>query len=153
VADEPSPHLPGASTGALLRAVEELRADARDFRADVREDLGHLRDDVREDNQRLEQRLMAVVADLRAEQRSSIEAHAKLHLEAAIETESELGRIRAFMNKAELDQARRDGALGIFRFAVEQISRHWGQITVVLATFAAAAAAVAGNIRIEVGFR
>lgn len=136
----------GASTGALLKAVEELRAD-------VREDLGYLRDDVREDNQRLEERVMAVVADLRAEQRTSIEAHAREHLDAAIENETEHGKFREFMRNAELERARRDGALGVFRFAVEQVSRHAKPIAGILVAGAAAAAAVAGNIRIEVGLR
>lgn len=115
--------------------------------------MGHLRDDVREDNERLEKRVMIAVADIRAEQRSSIEAHAKAHLETAIDTETELGRIRDFMRNAELTAARRDGALGVFRFLVEQTSRHAKPISAVLVAAAAAALAVSGNIRLEVALR
>jgi hypothetical protein len=139
---------PTASTvpGSFLRAVDELRDD-------VREDIGHLRDDVREDNRRLEERVMTAIADARREQRESVEAHAKLHLEAATEQDTELGRIRDFMRNAELSAARRDGALGVFRFVLEQVSRHWQPLVAVVGTVAAAGAFLAGNIRLEVAVR
>jgi hypothetical protein len=123
----------GSGYGAILRLVAELR------------------DDMREDNRRLEDRVMGAVSELRNEQRQSIEAHAKDHLTAAIATESELGQIRLFMRNAELAQARRDGTLGVFRFVLEQLSRHWQPLAGVLMAAAAAALAVAGNIRIQVG--
>jgi hypothetical protein len=126
---------PHAAFGAFLRAVEDLR------------------DDVREDNRRLEERVMGAVSDLRREQRESVEAHSKAHLTDAIATETQFGRINDFMRNAELAQARKDGALGVFRFVVEQVSRHWAPLVAVLAAMAGSALAIAGNIRIELGVR
>lgn len=94
---------------------------------------------------------MAAIADARREQRESVEAHSKLHLESAIETETELGRIRDFMRNAELSAARRDGALGVFRFVIEQVSRHWQPIVAVLASIAGMAAVLTGSIQIVIG--
>lgn len=132
--------------GSFLRAIEELRAD-------VREDLGHLRDDMREDNAALEARVMAALAAARDEQRQSVEAHAKLHLTDAVAQETELGRIREFMRNAELAAARRDGALGVFRFAVEQLSRHAKPITGVLVGLATVLLALSGSIHLEVAVK
>lgn len=141
--DESSPN-GHAAAGSVLRAVDELRSD-------VREDIGHLRDDVREDNRRLEERVMAAIAGARAEQRESVEAHAKDHLAAAIDNEAAHGRYEAFIRNAEIAAARRDGALGVFRFVIEQVSRHWQPLVAVLGTVAGIAAVLTGSIHIVIG--
>lgn len=137
--DERDPSISGAGVGALLRAVDDVRTDVRE-----------LRDDVREDNAALEQRVMAALAVAREEQRLSVEAHAKAHLESAIENETELGRIRDFMKNAELAQAHRDGALGVFRFGLEQLSRHSGSIVRVLLAAGSVIALASGAIQFEI---
>jgi hypothetical protein len=128
---------------ALLRIVDGIRSD-------VRSDIGHLRDDVREDNDRLERRLMTLLELARGDLRDFTEAHAKEHLAGDIAIESELGKIRDFIRKSELNQARKDGALGVVRFAVELIGRHAKQIGIVLLSAATFIGVVGGNIRVEV---
>ena len=51
---------------------------------------------------------------------------------------------------AELAQARRDGALGVFRFVLELLARHWKPITAIVTSLTVAAAVVSGSIQIEV---
>lgn len=126
----------GVSTGAVLRAVEDLRTD-------VREDIGHLRDDLREDNAALERRVMTALQEYAV-------AHGQVHSTEKAAAEVAHARFDTFIRNAELAQARRDGALGVFRFAVEQVSRHAKPISLVLAAVAAAGLALAGNIRFEV---
>lgn len=133
--DERAP-VPGATVGALLRAVEDLRAD-------VREDIGHLRDDMREDNAALEGRVMSALTDFST-------AHGKEH---AVEREASTQahrRFDEFVRAAELAQAKRDGALGVFRFLLEQLSRHSGAIVKVLGAAGAVLAIASGAIRLEV---
>lgn len=133
--DERAP-VSGATVGALFRAVEDLRAD-------VREDIGHLRDDVREDNRALEGRVMSALTDFSA-------THGKEH---AIEREASAAahrRFDEFVRAAELAQAKRDGALGVFRFLLEQLSRHSGAIVRVLGAAGAVLAIASGAIRLEV---
>jgi hypothetical protein len=132
-----------AMAGALLRIVDGIRSD-------VREDVGHLRDDVREDNDRLERRMMALLEDVRGDLHAFQEAHSKEHLAGEIATESEFGKVRDFIRNAELHAARRDGALGVFRFAVELLGRHAKPIGFVLLSAAGFIGVLAGNIRIEV---
>jgi hypothetical protein len=119
-----------------LQAIEGLRED-------VREDIGHLRDDMREDNERLEKRMVAMVTDF-------IVAHGAEHKAQRESSDEAHGRFDAFIRSAELAQARRDGALGVFRFVLEQISRHWKPITAVLGGLAAVLLALSGSVSIEV---
>jgi hypothetical protein len=125
--------------GALLKAVEDLRAD-------VREDIGHLRDDVREDNAALEHRVMTALGDFSV-------AHGREHTTEREASAAVHRRFDDFLRTAELNQARRDGALGVFRFLLEQTSRHAKPLTAVLLAAAGAALALAGNIRLEVVLR
>lgn len=128
---------------ALYAALESLRED-------VREDIGHLRDDVREDNERLEGRLMAAINDVRRDAVEFATAHTAVHEERRAVTDAEHRLFRDFIHAAELAQARRDGALGVFRFILEQLSRHWRPLLAVLSGFAMTAAFVTGSIHIEV---
>lgn len=113
------------------------------LRSDVREDIGQLRDDMREDNQRLEDRIMTVVTGFQT-------AHGAVHEGDRAENDAAHVRFDAFIRNAELVQARRDGALGVFRFAVELLSRNWKPLTVVLTAITAVLFAATGDLRIEI---
>lgn len=121
-----------------------------DDRTDDRRDYGvflaaidHLRDDMREDNHRLEGRIMAVVTGFQT-------AHARVHDVDQAANEKAHDRFDAFIRSAELAQARREGALGVFRFVLEQLSRHWKPLLAILSGVAAVVLAAGGNIRFEV---
>lgn len=102
-----------------------------------------LRDDVREDNDRLERRLMAGVHEFAIR-------HGQEHLVERDEKALAHERFDAFIRSAELAQARREGALGVFRFVLEQLSRHWKPVFAILSGVAAVVLAAEGNIRFEV---
>ncbi len=124
-------------------AIEALRED-------VREDLGHLRDDVREDNERLEQRVMAAIHDVRTDAAGFALDHAKVHIQRQEDTDAEHATFREFIRNAELAQARRDGALGVFRFVLEQLSRHWRPLVALLSSVLFGLAILTGSVSIEV---
>lgn len=128
---------------AVHDAIEVLRAD-------VREDIGHLRADVREDNERLERRVMTAIADVRSDAAGFALEHAKVHAARQEQTDAEHRVFREFIRNAELAQARRDGVLGVFRFVVEQLSRHWKPLTALLGGVATIAAIATGSIEIAV---
>lgn len=102
-----------------------------------------LRDDMREDNVRLEGRIMAVVTGFQA-------AHAAVHDSDRLENDRAHAVFEAFIRNAELNQARRDGALGVFRFAIEVVARNWRPITMILAAVTAVLFAATGDVRIEI---
>lgn len=120
----------------FLDAMEGLRSD-------VREDIGQLRDDMREDNERLEGRIMTVVTGFQT-------AHGAVHDSDKAANDLVHATFTAFIRNAELAQARRDGALGVFRFAIEVVSRNWKPITVVLTAATAVLFAATGDLRIEI---
>lgn len=102
-----------------------------------------LRDDMREDNHRLEQRIMAVVTGF-------VTTHGAVHDADRMLNDKAHDRFDAFIRAAEMAQARRDGALGVFRFAVELVAHHWKPLTVVLTATTAVLFAATGDIRIEI---
>lgn len=102
-----------------------------------------LREDMREDNHRLEQRIMAAVTGF-------VTAHGAVHDSDKAENERDHAIFTAFIRNAELAQARRDGALGVFRFAVELVSRNWKPLTVVLGAFATLLFAATADLQIEI---
>lgn len=105
--------------------------------------IDRLRDDMREDNRDLEKRIMDTVTGF-------VVAHGKQHDAHDVDSEAAHRDFRAFIRAAELAQAKRDGALGVFRFAVELVSRNWRPISVVLVAMTAALFAATGDIRIEI---
>lgn len=134
--DEPRPDPDRRDNSAVHEAIEALRTD-------VREDIGHLRDDVREDLAASEGRLTKMVTDF-------ITLHGRDH--AAQRTESEVAHARfdTFIRAAELAQARRDGILGMFRFALELISRHAKPIATIILALTGAALALSGAVSVSI---
>jgi hypothetical protein len=143
VADDDSPGASGATVGALFRAVEDLRDDMREDNGHLRDDMGQLRDDMREDNAALEHRVMSALTDFSA-------AHGREHATEREESRLAHDRFDQFVRAAELAQARRDGVLGVFRFLLEQTSRHSGPIVRILVTAGGVLAVASGAIRLEV---
>lgn len=133
--DDASPNGHSA-TGALLRAVEELRADAR-------EDIGQLRDDMREDLAAMERRVMGALTDFTV-------AHGAEHAAGRAEAAAAHDHFDAFIKANELEQARKDGALGLVRFVVELTSRHARPLVSILFAAAAAAGIATGSIHIGI---
>lgn len=126
------------------RRDHHVTLDAIDgLRTDMREDIGQLRDDMREDNERLERRIMTAVTGFQS-------AHLAVHDVDKAANDVAHATFTAFIRNAELAQARRDGALGVFRFGIELISRNWKPLTVVLAAVTAALFAATGDFRVEI---
>jgi predicted phage gp36 major capsid-like protein len=122
--------------GGVYAAIEGLRSD-------VREDVGHLRDDMREDLERLESRLMTTLTDY-------IRVHSDDHTAMRRESESVHARLLDFVRSQELAQARRDGAIGVARYAIELFARHARPLALVMSSAAALLGVLSGAIRIEV---
>lgn len=141
--DDPAAQPDRRDNSAVESAIESLRAD-------VREDIGHLRDDVREDNERLERRVMTAIADVRSDAADFALAHAKVHATRQEETDAEHKVFREFIRDSELAQARRDGVLGVFRFALELVSRHYRAIATIIFALTTALLALSGSISVTV---
>ncbi|HEY6014587.1 MAG TPA: hypothetical protein VIU37_11280 [Candidatus Limnocylindrales bacterium] len=118
-----------------LDAVEALRDD-------VREDIGHLRDDVRED-----------IREVRGVVTEFIVKHGADHTAQRLESEAAHQRFDSFIKSTEIAQARKDGALGVFRFVLEHLSRNIRPIAAIAGACAVTIAALAGAIHIEVAIR
>ena len=87
--------------------------------------------------------------------RSFIESFAKGHSfeheQEAEERRQTHGLFYEFIRAAELDKARRDGALGIVRYGIELLSKHAGRIIAVLSTAGLLGGLASGNITIHLG--
>lgn len=122
-----------ASYGALLQAIDGLR------------------DDFREDLRAAEERLGSQISEVSGDVSAFVAAHTEAHRGEGERRGAAEMRFESFISQSELAQARRDGALGAVRFTIEQISRHAGRIVAILATIAAAALAVSGELSIAIG--
>jgi hypothetical protein len=110
VAGEDAASYPRNGLGTFLRAIDGMRDD-------FREDMAGLRCDVREDQRQSEELVMGTLATF-------VNAHGKEHDERDATIDVDLVKFRAFVRAAEIAQARRDGALGVFRFVLEQLTQH-----------------------------
>jgi hypothetical protein len=114
-----------------------------------------LRDDVREDNRELEGRVSAQIGALSDRQADThklvvefTKGHSQEHEDEATERRKTHGEFYDFIRAAELDKARRDGALGVLRFMFELTSKHAGRIVQVLLATAALLGIASGSITI-----
>lgn len=114
------------------------------LRADVREDLAELRADMTTRVGRIE----VQQADTRELILDFAKGHGQVHEDEALERRREHGIFHDFIRKAELDQARRDGALGILRFGVELFSKHSGSFARVILAGAALWGIASGAISV-----
>lgn len=124
------------------------------LRDDVREDIRDLRTELGKTEERVTARVVAVEVGQTAT-RHLIEDFAKGHgLEHEAEAEerrSAHGAFHEFIRKAELDQARRDGALGIARYSVELLSKNAPRLIAIIAAMGAVVGLASGSISVSVG--
>ena len=138
---------PDLIASGLVGLIEGLRSD-------MREDLAELRADVREDLAEMTAQVTTIdgrVREIREQQIEFAQAHAEQHELEDQDRRAAHGAFYDFMRKAELDQARRDGALGIVRFGVELVSRHAGRLVQVALALAALLGIATGSIHLAVG--
>ena len=124
------------------------------LRTDVREDIRDLRDELGKTEGRVIARV-ELVDDAQKDTRAFIESFAKGH-GADHEKEAEDRRIAHgqfydFIRKAELDAARRDGALGVVRYGVELLSKHAPRLVAILTALGLLGGFATGNISVGIG--
>lgn len=119
----------------------------------IRGELSGLRDDFRED-------IREVRRDMQGSIDTVIVQHGKEHaLERAyltgLKEEAELDHARfdTYIRNAELVQARRDGALGVFRFTIELLGRYYRPLGALIIALTFAVAAVVGALTVEIGIQ
>lgn len=142
------PELIATGFAALVEGIRsDVREDIRDLRTDLRTELGAVEG-------RMTARVVAIEAK-QAESRKLIEefagSHGEMHEAEAADRRAAHGEFYAYIRSAELDRARRDGALGIIRYGVELVSRHAGRLVQVILATAALIGIATGSI--EVGLR
>ena len=124
------------------------------IRVDMRAMEGRLRDDAEKVEARVTERVVAVENGQR-ELRSYIETfadgHAEDHEREGADRREAHGVFHEFIRAAELDKARRDGALGLVRFGAELLGKHGKAIAWIIVSLGAAAGFATGNIDIAVG--
>ena len=116
------------TTGDLLAAIDLLRGDYD----------GAI--------QRSEARVVSAIDLLRSDFTSWTGTHLSLHGALIEQRDNAHKRYDDFIHMAELDQARKAGALGVLRFVVDLTGRNWRLVAVI----AAALLALLGNVHIDV---
>lgn len=127
--------------------VEGLRSDVREDIRDLRTELGMVEGRVTARVVALEQRQ----TDTRELILDFAKGHGEQHEAEDLDRRKAHGEFYAFIRGAELDAARRDGALGIVRYGVELVSKHAGRLVQVILAIAALIGIATGAI--EVGVR
>lgn len=124
------------------------------LRDDVREDISGLRDELGRSEGRVTARVDAVDLAQR-ETRALIERfagdHGREHEAEAEDRRQTHSTFYEFIRAAELDDARRDGALGVVRWGVELTSRHAPRLVAVILALAGAFGVATGNVSVAVG--
>jgi hypothetical protein len=131
----------------LSGLIESVRTDIRALDARQREDLAQM-----------EGRVTARVTALEARQSETFELvteyaknHGEEHEAEAVERREAHGKFYDFIRAAEVAEARRDGALGVLRFTVEQLSRHSARIVQIVLALAALLGIASGAVSVDVG--
>lgn len=144
---------PGAPTGAeafILAALAELRADVAGIRAENRADNRALEDRMTTLVRDLDQRMRETLAEDRRDRADYVLAHGKDHDEQRAASESEHKTFNDFIRNFELVEARKNGAIGVFRFGLELLSRHAKPLTILLTPVLTFLLFVFGNVRFQV---
>lgn len=115
---------------------------------DLREGIG---DDLREVKDELQADIAAAEMRTTAKVDAALLAHAELHEREDVDRREAHGQFYDFMRKAEIDEARRAGVLGIVRFGFELVTRHGGSVARVALAIAALAGVLAGTIQVRLG--
>jgi hypothetical protein len=131
----------------LAGLIEGLRDDVREDIRDLRGELG-----------RTEERVTARVASLELKQGETREllidfakGHGEEHEEEATERRAAHSTFYEFMRTREIQEARRDGALGVIRFGVELVSKHSPRLVQIALALTALLGIATGSIHLAVG--
>lgn len=156
MADEQRP--PDLIASGLVGLVDGLRKDLREDIRDVRAAQAEDNRELRAELVNVERRVTTLVeaVDLQGKDtRAYIELFAKGHGEEheaeAADRRQTHGVFYQFIRDAELDKARRDGALGVARYSIELISKHSARLVAVILAVAAAAGVATGNVGVSIG--
>ena len=145
--DRPSTQLADAIGFGFQTIIDGLRTDVREDIREVKVELGKVEERV---TARVE--LVDVAQrDTRAYIESFARGHGAEHEKEAEDRRRDHGLFYEFIRKAELDAARRDGALGVVRYGVELLSKHAGRIVAILTTLGILGGLASGNISIGIG--
>ena len=82
-----------------------------------------------------------------------VRVHGAEHSAQREESQAAHDRFDGFIRSFELAAARKAGALGVFRFAIELLSKHARPLVAVLGAAAVLIASLAGAFRVEVIIR
>jgi hypothetical protein len=129
--------------GAIEALREDVREDVGHLRDDMREDLKTARDEVRHDLAAIESRMMTTLTDY-------IRVHSDDHTAQRRESQAAHERFTEFVRGQEIAQARKDGAIGVARYAIELLSRHAKPLGMLLVSAAAFLGVASGAIQIEI---
>jgi hypothetical protein len=128
------------------------------IRDDVREDIRDLRTDLRGEMARSEDRMTTRVIAMEQHQTAThallsdyAKSHGDQHEAEAVERRREHGAFYDFIRRQELDEARRDGALGVARYGIELLSKHGTNIAKVIIAVAGLVLAASGELHVAVG--
>jgi hypothetical protein len=116
------------TTGDLLAAIDMLRGD---YQGAIEQSEG---------------RVVSAITSLRNDFTSWTGTHLGLHGQLLEERDTAHRRYDAFIRTAEIDQARKAGALGILRFTLDLVGRNWRLVAIVLA----AVFALFGNVHFQI---
>jgi hypothetical protein len=144
--DESVPPADAISQG-FVRLVEGLRDDQR-------EDNHQLRAELRDMESRLTARVVAVEGrqvEARDQLVEFVKAHADEHDTSERRSTETHSAIWDAVRKFELNEARRDGALGVTRYTIELVSKHAPRLATILLAIAAAAGVATGAVSVSVG--
>jgi hypothetical protein len=94
----------------------------------------------------MELRVTGAVGELREDFEVFVQGHAREHEAHGVWSQEKYAEIMGRFHSADIEAAKRAGALGVLRFAMDLAGRNWK----VIATLALAIMAALGNIRIEV---
>lgn len=120
--------------------------DRRRFDFELIRVLNDVKDELRREISASEDRVQGSIAELRTDFEQATTTHAGIHAAEGESRSIAHQRFEDFMRKADIAQARRDGALGVVRFGADLVGRNWRGIL----ALGTAAAILLGNIRVEV---
>jgi hypothetical protein len=154
------PAMPAADTIAVgfQTLVEGLRDDVREDIRDLRTHVESVAVAQHNELAATEARVTAQVETVARDQRDTraliegfAKGHAQEHEDEATERRAAHGTFYDFIRHFELDQARRDGALGIARYSVELLSKNAPRLIAIIVAVAAALGFATGGISVQVG--
>lgn len=131
------------TVGDLLDVAHSISQTADQLRDDFRERDQQLR----EDQQRMESRLVTAIQDLRGDFEGWTVAHARIHDGHDTWSQRAYQELVDRVSTIDIAQARKEGALGLGRWLIEILGRNWQ----VLAIIVTALLAILGNIHVNLG--